>query len=293
MARELKQLQNAMSIDEQIDNLKKLGLSIEDETKAKSILNNISYYRLIKAYSTTLKQKNSKYNAGTSFEDIVYLYSFNTAFRQALLPIIERIEITARCRISNYVCKEYGVLGYKNKLNYDTEEHYNEIINEISREINRNNMMPFVRNFKNNYQDGDLPMYAVAELCTFGTLSKLFKSMVASAKKEIAASFNVGYTYLESWLEAICYVRNVCAHYGRFYNAKLIKRPIIYKQYVESGIDNGYVFAILLCMKHLLKNEDQWTRFVGKLKELINSHSKANIAYMGFPKDWENQLLCE
>ena len=50
-----------MSIDEQINNLKEIGLIIEDESYAKKILNDISYFRLIKAYSLNLKAKNGKY----------------------------------------------------------------------------------------------------------------------------------------------------------------------------------------------------------------------------------------
>lgn len=35
---------------------------------------------------------------------------------------------------------------------------------------------------------------------------------------------------VESWLESISYVRNICAHYGRLYNAKLSKTPMLYKE---------------------------------------------------------------
>lgn len=52
---ELKKHQPAMTIDEQIENLKLKGLIIRDEEFAKKILNDISYYRLIKAYSLNLK----------------------------------------------------------------------------------------------------------------------------------------------------------------------------------------------------------------------------------------------
>ena len=51
MGNELKPLAVSISIDEQIDNLKEIGLVIEDEKYAKEILNDISYFRLIKAYS--------------------------------------------------------------------------------------------------------------------------------------------------------------------------------------------------------------------------------------------------
>ena len=48
---EVKQHQPPMTIDEQIENLKNIGLIVEDEEYAKRILNDISYFRLIKAYS--------------------------------------------------------------------------------------------------------------------------------------------------------------------------------------------------------------------------------------------------
>ena len=44
----LKQLQPSMSIDDQIKNLKSIGLSIPNEEYARRFLNDVSYYRLIK-----------------------------------------------------------------------------------------------------------------------------------------------------------------------------------------------------------------------------------------------------
>ncbi|WP_440285448.1 hypothetical protein [Eshraghiella crossota] len=55
---ELKKHQPSMTIDEQISNLKEIGLIFEDEEYARKILNDISYFRLIKAFSLNLKPKN-------------------------------------------------------------------------------------------------------------------------------------------------------------------------------------------------------------------------------------------
>lgn len=54
---DLKKHQPPMTIDEQIANLKNIGLIVSDEAYARKILNDISYFRLIKAYSLNLKQK--------------------------------------------------------------------------------------------------------------------------------------------------------------------------------------------------------------------------------------------
>ena len=56
--------QPALTIKGQIENLKALGLAIPDEERAEALLNDISYFRLIKGYSHGLKPKNGSYNEG-------------------------------------------------------------------------------------------------------------------------------------------------------------------------------------------------------------------------------------
>lgn len=46
---ELKKHQAPMSIDEQVENLKQLGLIIKDEDSVKEFLRDVSYFRLVKA----------------------------------------------------------------------------------------------------------------------------------------------------------------------------------------------------------------------------------------------------
>ena len=50
-----KKQQPPMIIDEQVENLKSIGLIVDDEEYAKKILNDISHFRLVKAYSLNLK----------------------------------------------------------------------------------------------------------------------------------------------------------------------------------------------------------------------------------------------
>ena len=76
MENELKPLVESIPIDAQIANLKDNGLIIENENYAREILNNISYFRIIKAYSLRLKSKNGTYEEGVKFEDITDLYFF-------------------------------------------------------------------------------------------------------------------------------------------------------------------------------------------------------------------------
>ena len=288
---ELKKHQPPMTIDEQVSNLKNIGLIIEDEDFAKIILNDISYFRLIKAFSLNLKQKNGNYYESVTFENIVDLYLFNSNFRQLIFPEIEKIEINFRCRISNYFAQKYGILGYLDSNNFANAQYHSDFIQSIGDEICRNRKSPFVQNFKKNYSDGYLPIYALVELFSFGTLSKFFKNMKNSDKKEIAKSFNIGYTYIESWLESISYVRNICAHYGRLYNARLSKTPILYKEYSNLGIPNNRIYGVLLCMKCILTHNDHWNQFVDNLELLLDKYDIVQIKTMGFPENWKELLL--
>ena len=263
--KKVKEHQPPMTIEEQVENLKKIGLIVEDEEYAKRILNDISYFRLIKAYSLNLKPRNGNYIGQVTFRQIVDLYLFNANFRQVIFPEIEKVEINVRCRIANYFAEQYGVLGYLQEENFADKKYHNMFIEDVKEEVRRNSKAPFVKNFHENYVGGNLPIYALVEVFSFGTLSKFYKNMLNKDKKAIALTFGIGYTYLESWLESISYVRNVCAHYGRLYNAKLSKTPILYKEYTQAGIRNNRIFGVLLCLKHLLKEDTHWNLFVDKL----------------------------
>lgn len=133
-----------MTIDEQIENLKSLGLIIENEEYAKKILNDISYFRLIKAYSLGFKPKNGKYEEGVTFEQIVDLYLFNANFRQVTFAEIEKIEVNVRCRIANYFAEVYGVLGYMEPQNFVDEEYHRAFMADIEEEVRRNSKTPIL-----------------------------------------------------------------------------------------------------------------------------------------------------
>lgn len=288
-----KEQQPPLTVEQQIENLLELGLTIEDTNYASTLLNDVSYFRMIKAYSLGLKPKNGKYNDGITFKQIVDLYKFNSNFRQSLFAVIERVEVNLRCRLANYFSYKYGVLGYESPDNFANPEYHAEFLEDIQHEISRNSKSPFVKNFRDNYVDSKIPMYALVELFSFGTLSKFFKNMKNEDKKAVASSYGIGYTYFESWIESIAYVRNLCAHYGRLYNAKLAKTPMMYKQYTAAGIGNIRVFGVLICISKIVPRDEHWSSFVKQLEDLINKYPAVKIETMGFPTEWQKYLLVE
>lgn len=196
--------------------------------------------------------------------------------------------------MGNYFSLQYGAFGYEDSSNFVNIDYYNSMISEIQSEINRSNKTPFVKNFQNNYDDGKIPIYALVELFSFGTLSKFYKNMKNIDKKAISRSYGVGYTYFESWIEYIAFIRNVCAHYGRLYNTNFSKTPVLYRQYTEKGISNIRIYAVLLCLKHLLPNDRHWDEFVDTVELLLDKYPYVKKELMGFPKEnWQDFLVSE
>lgn len=196
-----------------------------------------------------------------------------------------------RCKIGNYFPIRYGLFGYENPDNFINAAYHTDLLNEIQKEIMRSRKTLFVKNFRNNYIDGKIPMYALTELFSFGTLSKFYKNMKNQDKKAIAQTYEIGYSYLESWIEHIAFVRNVCAHYGRLYNINLAKTPALYKQYNKAGVSNIRVFATLLCLKYLLPNDRHWYEFVDTIELLFEKYPNVKSKLMGFPTYWKSFLL--
>ncbi len=68
-------------------------------------------------------------------------------------------------------------LGYLQEENFANKNYHAEFLKDINEEIRRNSKTPFVRNFRENYEDGNLPIYALVEVFSFGTLSKFYKKI--------------------------------------------------------------------------------------------------------------------
>lgn len=283
--------QPALNIDQQIQNLRQLGLQIEDEF-AKKVLNEISYFRLIKAYGLEYKSRNTYFNENTTFESIVYLYRFDLKFRHQIFQQIETVEIILRCKLANYISSKYGIHGYYDESIFAKPELHKKFKEEVDEALWRNRNSPFVKNFQENYDPGYLPFYALVEILSFGTLSRFYKNLNNSDKKDVGKKlFGIGYTYLESWFECLAFVRNKCAHYARLYNVDLTISPILYKQYKERQIDEKRIFSALLCMKHIIGLTDDWIQFANDLDRIFCKYPQVDKNKIGFPLDWYDLLI--
>ena len=100
---------------------------------------------------------------------------------------------------------------------------------------------------------------------------------------------NVPYFYLESWLQTLSNVRNICAHYGRLYNKKLIFKPRLFKE-EQKLFDNWHLFSAVYIIQRLLTKKEGG-RFHTDLEALISEYEDSiDFSHIGFPTNW-SQLL--
>ena len=302
-----------LSYADQINLLQRRGLIITDHTLATEHLERIGYYRL-RGYlypfrTTVITQSNQievrdQFKSGTSFSDVAALYVFDKSLRLLLMDALERIEIALRAKFA-YILGRHDPLGYLDPAFYDSENvsfSFIDFSQNLDRLITKSKSECIVANVA--HYGTILPIWIACQAWDFGTVKWLFKGLKAQYKTEISNVFGVKRpSTFESWLLALNYLRNICAHHGRLWNLNIICNPsfkgtsLLLK---HPGINRNRCFALICVISYLLGIVCPRTRWDSRLNKLIQgfpdlSHiqvapyenqSSLTIQAAGFPKDW-------
>ena len=298
--------------EEQVSILQKRNLTISNPSYILSKLEHINYYRLSAyfepfQYSRESENKN-KFLDGKTFEDIIQLYYFDCELRKLIFEAIESIEIYFRTQITYYHAKEYGAFGYLNKENLETsQELFDKVIESIQDEKSRSQEL-FIKHFKDTYKTTDLPIWAVVEVISFGTLSKMYTMLKTNEQKQVIQKLRgINKDVFKNWLHGLSVLRNVCAHHSRLWNKilgvsfevprkleqfKSIKGTVNKKGKCIEILLNDKVFFALSVIEYILTciGEDE-INFKVKVKELLKKYPNVNIQSMGFINNWEENII--
>ncbi|RHW36026.1 DNA-binding protein [Neobacillus notoginsengisoli] len=276
---------------EQVKLFESRKLHIEDSDYAEKILQRVNYYRL-SAYGLSFKDRliKDEYVAGASFNKMVSLYEFDRRLRLLLLGALETIEIAFRTHISYELAHKLGPIGYRDKENFLNEKFHQDSLIELDSLISKSRKGElFVEHHFKKY-DGVFPIWAAIEVTSFGFLSKFYRNLNEDLKKHIAKIYyNVPYLYMESWLQTLSNVRNVCAHYGRLYNKHLTFKPRLFKEDARQ-FSNRHIYAAIYLTERLL-TKTEGIRFITDLDALISEYEEdIDFAHIGFPSNWKDLL---
>lgn len=105
----------ALSIADQIAQLRQRGLEIDNASEAVHYLSNISYYRLAGYWWPMQSDKiNHVFKEGSKFADVILLYNFDRELRLLVFNAVERIEIGLRTRLIYHLSHEFDPWWFQN-----------------------------------------------------------------------------------------------------------------------------------------------------------------------------------
>ncbi|MGL4599704.1 MAG: Abi family protein [Bacteroidia bacterium] len=307
-----------LPISEQIELLRTRKLSIETDADLSTIekqLNRISYQRL-KSYfvSFYLPQTQTsfkkEFKPATSFAKIIQLYDFDFAMRLLIFDYTSQIEIALRTQLVNVYSLRYGATWFLNKENFDVKtinyttgyDSHDDLISFIKTDCHKDCDHPFVKQYFDHYPippNAQLPpSWITMESISFGKLSKIYKQLKSSEeKRSIARFFGTIPSYLESWLAALSYVRNICAHHGLLWRRNLVKQPMLPtkkdRKLIESNtpVDVRKLFVTLCCLQAMVKSSSIHNTLKLRLLTLFNQYPDIDIQRMGFYTNWDKEKI--
>lgn len=296
-----------------VELLKSRGLSIEDESKAKSYLKNISYFRL-SAYCHPLLEipkENHQYKKGSTFLQILNLYRFDRKLRLLIFNEIEKIEVAIRSIIVNTACEHFGsVFWMTDANNFGNPYYFTKFIKDIKEDINGSSE-DFICHFADKYNNEFPPAWAIAEILSLGGICHVYKNIKdQSLKKKISKEFGLQPAVFESWIMTLSGLRNICCHHGRLWNRTLKLKPIVpystkypwvsdfYKSNIDSlaedelpKVDIQRVYYRLCIIKYFLTSVSPNHTFKEKLLELLKKYPSVDVFAMGFTSNWQNEPI--
>ena len=280
----------SLTVDEQINLLLERGLLIPDFEKAAHYLSHLNYYRLA-AYWLPFEIDHSthRFISGTSFEDVLNLYTFDRKLRLLMIDAIERIEVSVRSTWAHVMTRRYHPhchldrTLFKAKWNYD--RHYKIIEKEVLRSTET-----FIVHLKQKYSESLPPLWATVEIMTFGQLSNwCSNTRHRQDRNEVAMQYGLDERILTSLLHHLTIVRNTCAHHARFWNREF---PVIPKLPKDGllGLSNQHrrkIYNTLIFTLHLMDRISPGHSWQARLLKLLDQH-KIETSHMGFPDSWRS-----
>ncbi len=306
-----------LSYDGQIEKLVKRGLSVPDTEAAKRFLAYSNYYRFT-GYCLRFQHKDSngerEFNQGVSFADVTTLYDFDKELRDCISNALESVEISFRSAVAYHFAELHGAFGHTRPDNFDRRfttrttgddgrprpSQYDEWHNGLIEETKRSNEL-FVKHFQLKYsQFPDLPIWTALEICSFGTLSKMFKNMLRLDMRPIAVRYSLQASTLDSWIHTFVYVRNICAHHSRLWDKILAIAPQLPpgKKWDVVRKANNKLYAVAMLLNWMLAHDSfdpkihaDWKRSLTTIMDSFFLRFPSLMGYTGFPIDWKRHEI--
>ena len=296
------------TLDEQLDILKKRGLVVFDEEKAKEILLKENYF-FISGYRHFFESSKDKFIKGTTFEELYGIFIFDRKLRNIIFKNLLVIENNVKSIMSYELSQIYGANDKEYLLpkNYTNDpmqiRQVRDVLNKVNRQIRINGTKHTATyHYITNY--GYLPMWILVKVISFGLMAEYYDILKESDKERISKVYNLDSVTFSTYLHILSNYRNLCAHEDILYEHKTQRvipntkyHQLLNIEQVEGEYQYGKddLFAVLIIFKQLLSAEQFKEMFNEIGYEIDILDGKTNIVptnkllnKIGFPDNWRD-----
>jgi abortive infection bacteriophage resistance protein len=313
-----------LAYDEQLKRLADRGMVYDDQAEAVRALKYVGYYRL-SAYTYPFREFSEQdehgkpvgprpdtFQSGSRFADAVALHEFDQKLRRCLSNGLEEVELGLRTQIAYHLGKAdpFGHLDASwldppacdEKVDRDGTTGYDRFLHIFDQQRHESRNEEFVKHFIAKY-DGEMPVWAAAEIMSFGLLVRLYGLLGAREGDKIAELLGVrDRALVHKYLKGLNVLRNDCAHHCRVWNRSTIyppKKPP--KNLTHERLhhlrdaDPNRVYPLAALTAHFAICVSPATNWPRKFKEVMKSFpaplGMTPELQMGFPTKWLEQPM--
>ena len=243
-----------LSIKEQIKLLNTRGVKTDDNTY--NLLLSEGYYSLVNGYKDpfidmekTSSTGTDTYISGTHFDHIYQLFLFDRKLRGITFHYLTKVEVMVRTICCYTFCEKHkDPMPYLVLSNFTSPDSYlpgrkkfNDAYSKFQNVIN--NILygkchyDFVAHYKENHDE--IPLWVIANAMTFGNIEHFYDLMKPKEQNKVCSRIikvigrkpNQKYlsrNKLQSKLNKLVKIRNICAHDERLYCAEVGRNKTTY-----------------------------------------------------------------
>ena len=306
------------TLEEQIQVLRSRHLSISDEQSVKNYLLSNNYYNIINGYGKYFLQSGDAFIVGTTFDEISRLYLFDKELKHAFFKAVIDAEAHLKAVFAYRFAETFPdkPYAYLNIDCYDNRKTLSVIstIAQLSQIINR--QQKYSNSEIQHYikTHNDVPIWVLVNHLNFGTLRAMVDASTQHLQNKIAKDLHGFITQhipsagkfppetMNSFLENINELRNVCAHNNRLLGFECRQDTKYWTDLhcpcgIETDTPRRNVFSVFVSLQCFL-SRIEFASLHNKILKLIHSHLEKHLhtiscsdvlTTLGFPPDWNHQ----
>lgn len=297
----MKYAEQPLDVEGYIALLARRGLQFGDRERARRILRHTDTH-LLWGYWPLLAEPGTggrRFRNGTSFEDAMELYDFDSSLRILLMAAIQTLEISLRTQWARHPSLAYGPLFYRDPKHFKEDfrgrsgrKWSHRDAYALLHRMYTEERKPQIKYFVQQY--GHPPAWVVAGVMSLRQLTRWYGALQERAMREkIARTYGISETLLVGFLPSLATIRNTCAHHGQLYGRLILayprapRKPAALRESYGKRND-GRIYNILVFIAYLLGQieERQREEFARGLQRLFGQHRGITPARLGFPARW-------